>query len=245
MTKVIGSKQYKSVVVKSRPGRFYGVAIGFFVAFVIIAIASFWWGGFVMRNDYNQLAEEHRSVVAKLTSLEAKYQSASQGLANSSLGAEVDRQSVEDVRGTVREHKQTIAQLSEEIAFYKGLMSPSDREGGLGIRSWDVYETNVAQQFQFKLVVQQRAIKHILLNGRVTIVLEGKQNGKSLSVSLHELSDQIKDKAMNLRFKYFQSIEGELVLPVGFVPEQVVIVIKSEKPKAVNIEKQYAWSTTG
>ncbi|MFT5693015.1 MAG: hypothetical protein ACI92E_002351 [Oceanicoccus sp.] len=233
------------MVVKSRPGRFYGLVIGLFIIAAVIAIMSFWWGGFVMRNDYIQLNEEHQSVLEKLNVLETKYQNASQGLANSSVGAEVDRQSVEDVRGTVSEHKQTIAELSEEIAFYKGLMSPSELEGGLGIRSWEVVETNVAQQFQFKLVVQQRARKHVLLSGRVTIVLEGKQDGKALSFSLHDLSEQIKDKSVNLRFKYFQYVEGELTLPAGFVPEHVDIVVKSEKPKAVNIEKQYAWLTTG
>ncbi len=197
-----------------------------------------------MRSDYQQLTKKHESTLATLNSLETKYQNASQGLANSSVGAEIDRQAVADVRGTVRDHKQTIAELKEEIAFYKGLMSPSDREGGLGIRSWEIYGTNVPQQFQFKLIVQQLARKHVLLNGNVTIILQGKQDGKSKNLSLHQLSEQIKTQNVSLRFKYFQYIEGELILPVGFVPENVDIVAKAEKPKKVQVEKQYKWLTT-
>ena len=157
------------------------------------------------------------------------------------MGAEIDRQALENVRGTVREHRQTIAERNEEISFYKGLMSPTDRERGLGIRSWELYSSADPRRFQFKLILQQLAVKHRLLRGNVAVELVGTLAGEVKKLSLHRVSAQIKEQQIDLRFKYFQYVEGELELPVGFVPERVDIVATASKPKAVQVEKQFGW----
>lgn len=239
---VKGSEQYRSVVIRSRPERKLGGILGAITAFIIINAIAFWAGGYVMSAANERLVMERDQAVSKLSHLDSKYQQASQNLVNSSVGSQIDRQAVEDVRGTVREHRQTIAELNEEISFYKGLMSPTDRERGLSFRSWEVYAGSDALRYQFKLVVQQLAVKHLLLRGAVTVMLVGKQDGVAKVLSLETISEQIKSQNIDLRFKYFQYIEGELELPQGFVAERVDIVAKASKPKAVKIEKQFAWA---
>ena len=54
------------------------------------------------------------------------------------------------------------------------------------------------------------------------------------------LSEQV-DKQLKLRFKYFQYIDGELIIPEGFTPERIDIVAKATSPKPVTVDKQYGW----
>jgi hypothetical protein len=238
---VAGSKQYKSIVVEHKPGRRVLLVVTIVVLLCLVAVVAYWQGARTLQTDFKQLEIEHQQVLEQLSEVSEKYEVTSQQLANHTVSAEVDLQAMEEVRTTVREHKQTIAELNEEITFYKGLMAPTDRERGLGIRSWEVYATSYSQSFQFKLIVQQLAIKHQLLTGSVTAVIIGTLDGEKVSLPLHTISEQITKQDITLRFKYFQYIEGELTLPVGFVPEQIDLVAQATKPNVVQVEKQYAW----
>ncbi len=245
MDQVIGSKQYRSVVVQDRPGRRLLLVVSMVVVVVVVAILAYWLGGKSIKSNYQALLAAHEKTEQQLADAEVKYQEASQQLANSSLGAEVDRQAVENVRAVVREHKQTITKLSEEISFYKGLMAPTERERGLGVRSWEVYPTNDARRFQFKLVLQQLAVKHTVLKGVVTVQLVGRQGDVEQVFPLHIVSEQVEEANIKLRFKYFQHLEGELQLPEGFAVERVDIIAKASAPKNVQVEKHYSWIVNG
>jgi len=238
---VVGSQQYRSVVVKAQPIKRLRTALAWVLLLVFVAALAYWRGGVAMASDHQQLRDERDHLVAQLAEISVKYQDASQGLTNSTVGAQIDQQALEDVRATVREHRQNIAELNEEISFYKGLMAPTDRERGLGIRSWELYSSLDPQRFQFKLILQQLAVKHLLLRGTVTVELVGTQAGAIKRLPLHNLSPQVEGQKIDLRFKYFQYVEGELELPAGFVPERVDIVALASKPKKVQVEKQFPW----
>ncbi len=241
MNSVTGSKQFRSIVVQHRPGKNASIVAVLLVLLVVSCSLFFWLGGQSYREELTELTAELSELKQQFQELDKNYQSASQQLANQTLGAEVDRQAVEEIRAVVREHKQTITELNEEITFYKGLMAPTERERGLGIRSWEIYPTNDPDRYQFKLVMQQLALNHTVLTGSVSIILVGKQAGIEESYSIDQLSEQVQAKDVRLRFKYFQYIDGELQLPPGFTVDRVDIVARASRPKSVQVEKHYGW----
>ncbi|WP_101759174.1 DUF6776 family protein [Oceanicoccus sp. KOV_DT_Chl] len=250
MSEVKGSKQIRSVVVQDRPERRVLIVSVLLVVLIVAVAIAYWQGGRVLHEQFGQLKIVHQQTLLQLQQTEQQLQQASQQLVNSRVGAEVDREAVDDVRATIREQKQTINELTEEISFYKGLMAPTDRESGLGIRSWEVYAEGDARRLQFKLVLQQLALKHTVLNGNVSVLLVGKQADaagieQEQSYTLDRLSEQVSEKPIKLRFKYFQYVEGELQLPEGFYPERVEIIAKATKPKRAKSEKIYGWVVQG
>lgn len=241
MDSVTGSKQYRSVVVRDRPGRRMAIRVGVTVSLVVVAGLAFWLGGRATLSDYERLVAENSELQLALQQSQSQLQETRQQLVNESMDSEVDRQAVEEIRAAVREHKQTITQLNEEISFYKGLMAPTERESGLGIRSWEVYPTADPNRFQYKLVMQQLAVNHSVLKGQVTVTLVGRNQGIEESYSLDIVSDDIDGRDIRLRFKYFQYIDGELQLPEGFIVDRVDIVARASAPKVVKVEKHYSW----
>ncbi len=241
MGQVTGSKQYRSIVVRDRPGRRLALGLLVAVALLLTGTVSYWQGNRALLDDHRQLKAAHRELKSELEAARTELEQTSQKLANRALESEVDRQAVEEVRAVVREHKETITRLNEEISFYKGLMAPTEQERGLGIRSWEVYPTSDPNRYQYKLVVQQLAVKHNVLSGSVTVTLVGRRDGQEQSYSLELLSPDVEKEAIKLRFKYFQYIEGELQLPDGFVVDRVDIVARANRPKVVKVEKHYGW----
>ncbi len=241
MSVVKGSKQYRSVVVTERSGQGVARQLLLLLLMAVIAGGSYWFGGREMRQDFQNLSADYQRLQTELAEISVNYDDTRQQLTNATVGSEVDRQAVNDVRSIISKHKQTINALNEEISFYKGLMAPTEREQGLGIRSWELYSGSEPRRLQFKLVLQQLAVKHTVLKGAVTVDVVGKMAGEEKTLSLDVLSDQIDKRDMPLRFKYFQSIDGELLLPEGFEPNRVAIVARATSPKAVKVEKHYGW----
>lgn len=241
MDTVTGSKQYRSIVVEDRPGRRLAIRLGVLLLLCVCTAAAYWLGGREVGSDYRQLKADYRQAQQALEEARAELAGLGQQLANQELGSEVDRQAVEEIRAVVREHKETITKLNEEISFYKGLMAPTERERGLGIRSWEVYPTAEPNRFQYRLVMQQLAVKHSVLSGSVNVMLVGRHQGVEQSYSLDILSNEVDNKNIRLRFKYFQYIDGELQLPEGFVVDRVDIVARASKPKKVQVEKHFGW----
>ena len=250
MSDVKGSKQYRSVVVREEPGR-RPKQVGLGILLLVVAtLSAYWLGGQQLREGFGQLSVERDELVATLAQTEQQLQEVTQQLTNTKIGAEVDRGAVDEVRTTIREQKEQINALTEEISFYKGLMAPTERERGLGVRSWEVFTGTDSQRLQFKLVLQQLALKHAVLTGSVSVVLVAKQlNTEGVQQEqryhLSTLSEQVSDQKIKLRFKYFQSIEGELILPEDFTPERVEIIAKAVKPKSAKVEKIYVWTVQG
>lgn len=241
MAEVTGSKQYRSIVVQDRPGLRAGVIISVVVFIAIIASLVYWLSTRSNPEQLQQLITENEQLKSQLSDVSANFEEVSQNLANIKTGADIDRQAVNQVRAVVSEHKQTINELNEEISFYKGLMSPTETEKGLGIRSWELYPGKSPRHHQFKLVIQQLAVKHSILKGAVNVDIVGKRAGVEETLSLDILSQQIETASIKLRFKYFQYINGELELPIGFVPERIEIVAKATTPKKVTVEKLFGW----
>lgn len=241
MSTVKGSNPARLMVVPYRPWRRALASVGVVLTFVLLAVGSYSLGkrhGIALQTDAiaerDQLRLELREQLAESELL-------SQQVANLKLASEVDKASSEDVRNQVIALKGQIAALEEDITFYKGLMSPTENRSGLTIGSLDVIATSVPRQYDFKLVVQQLATNHQVLNGTLKVEIVGQEAGELRRIPLSQLSPQVEEETIKLRFKYFQNIQGQLQLPEGFEPERIELLANSTGRDGVTVEKKFGW----
>lgn len=231
----------ETVVVRRDPRRRRRLQ-GVVIAGVLLGLAAaFTAGRWFAVLQWQQRQEQLSGALQRADVAEQALAEAQQRLNNLEVGAQVDRDSVELLRQNIRKQQQTIAALEEENAFYKGLMAPTERERGLGIRGWELYRGSEPGRFHYKLTVQQLAVKHSVLSGYVTVDIAGRRNSKETSLALHSVSPQFDEKQLKLRFKYFQNIEGELHLPADFEPQRVDVVAYASRPKKARIERHFGW----
>lgn len=245
MSDLKGSKQFSSVVVPYQPRRRQMLVVGVAALVLIVGVVAFFAGWRSVEVNYLALLGERDGLVLDLAEVRDELNGATQQFQNIRLGSEVDRKAVEDIRAAVREQKQEIAALKEEIGFYRGLMAPTDREKGLSIRGWELYPGSKPDAYQYKLVLQQLALKHTVLKGSVSVRVVGVQDGLEKSYPLEQLAIGQEASVLKLRFKYFQNIEGELRVPAGFEPQRIDVVAKATSPKVAKVEKHYGWVVQG
>jgi hypothetical protein len=169
----------------------------------------------------------------------------SQQLVHQRQSARIDRAAAEQVRTEMVVSENSMAALREEIVFYRGLMSPTTSEHGLGIRSFQLFPGNGPRRFQFELVMQQLAVSHKLLKGALHLSVAGRSLQEPAVLPLEALSAATADGRINFSFKYFERIKGEIELPQGFEPEGVDISVRTWGRPVQRLEKSYPWSVEG
>ncbi len=241
MATVKGSREYRYKVVKYRPSLWAGLATAL-VALALAAVQVSYWAG----HKGGMSGQEQALVALKQTSAElveanSKLNTLRQKLANIELGAEVDKSALGAVRTEVSELKQQLASLEEENQFYRNLMAPTSNKRGLTFGAVEISQTDQQRRYRYKVVMQQLATQHNLLNGTLNFNVVGRQDGILRVYALKELATSVDSTNIKLRFKYFQNIEGELTLPEGFEPERIELEARSTGSNAVTVEKRFGW----
>ncbi len=154
---------------------------------------------------------------------------------------QLDRSALELVRKEITSQKDQIAKLEEGLRFYKGLMAPEEIAQGLSLRALELMATEKDDHYMFRIIAQQEALKHSTLKGSLSIEVFGRRGDEEVSYPLADLSEDIEGNAVTLRFRYFQSIEGELVVPEGFEPEGFRVIARASSPRKVELREQFPW----
>jgi hypothetical protein len=154
---------------------------------------------------------------------------------------QMDQQALELVRREIAAQKEQISVLEEGLRFYKSLMAPGEIAQGLSLRPLELVALEPPGQYAFRIVAQQEARKHSLLKGELSAEVNGLLADQEVSYPLDELSGDLDNGSVPLRFRYFQSIEGQLSLPDGFEPRSVTLVARATTPSAMEVREQFPW----
>jgi Family of unknown function (DUF6776) len=244
MATVKGSKQYQMVVVPHRPLHKAGFFFLFLIAMVAFSFLTYEYGMIQGLATKVEVVKEKDEIKAQLARASRLISSMRQEVADLKLGGEVDTRANEEVRQTIEGLQDQIAQQSEEIRFYKGVMLPNVEEKGLRIERLDVEDTEEPNKYRYSLLLTQVVDKHDYIQGRVEIALLGREGESEKQLLLGELNEEKLDR-IGFRFRYFQNIDGELRVPDGFVPEEVMVVARSSGRNGQRLEKKFDWPQQG
>ncbi len=207
----------------------------------VVLLAGFYLG---QRNAYSGMgldAERYRAMQADLVATETDLAQARAELDVQSARHEMDQQALELVRQEIAAQKEQISALEEGLRFYKSLMAPGEIAQGLSLRPLELVALDSPGRYEYRIVAQQEARKHSLLKGELSAAINGLLADQEVSYPLAELSDDLDPGAVPLRFRYFQSIEGELTLPPGFEPRSVTLEARASAPTKMEAREDVAW----
>lgn len=241
MSSVKGSAQYRMVVMPYRPMRrvfnyFFG-----FMLLLIVAAACFFYGYDQGLNQRIALGRGQNN----LSQLQQELELSRQEVVNLQLAATVDAQAHADIRRETVEQKSKIAELERDIAVYRGMVSKSNDKNpqGISLGAFQVSGSGGVRGFHYKMVVQQLVVNDETFKGTLNVNIVGVRGGNPMSIALHKASMNVPGESIPLDFKYFQSIDGDLILPEGFEPQRVDVIVRStSKKKPTELERQLAWS---
>ena len=156
---------------------------------------------------------------------------------------ELDEKALELLRTELANDRTGHAALEEEVRFYRSLMAPGSVKNGVSLGEPQLVASDEEGRVAFRLLVQQQANKHALVKGKLDVQLRGEMAGQEVFYPLSEIADSISDPAIELRFRYFQAVEGELVIPQGFDPRSIEINAAISQPKKLTLAESFEWRT--
>jgi len=189
------------------------------------------------------VVNERDKLLGRLSNTERLIDEQRQQIADLRVGGQIDSRATEEVRQTIESLQNQVAELNEEIRFYKGVMLPNVEDKGLRIERLDLRGAGTANSWRYSLLLTQVVDKHEYVQGDVQINLLGMRGGIEASLPLGEVSEGAGD--LKFRFRYFQNIDGEVTIPAGFEPREVMVVAQASGRDAQRIEKNFEWQTGG
>lgn len=147
---------------------------------------------------------------------------------------EIDKQSSDSVKNSLMALQKESADLREQVAFYRGIVSPDASQAGVRVYEFKVSPTARAGRYRYDLVLIQSVRHDRRIAGRVEVTLRG---GNSAALKLSELAPS---QPLGFSFKYFQEFTGEFQLPAGFAPGRVLVEVLAEGGQ--KIEDDYDWA---
>lgn len=156
-------------------------------------------------------------------------------------GSELERQASERVRKENINLQNRVSELEEAVTFYKSIMAPRNNDKGLRIERLELSSTINKRRFKYKIVMTQVADNSSYIIGKVTMNLLGVREGVKESIPFESLSNDIEASGAPFKFRYFQDVDGEIVVPGGFSPEQIEVIAQSKGRKATKLEKRFDW----
>jgi len=163
-------------------------------------------------------------------------------LAISETSREIDRVTYSQVEANLGDLQAQIQSQEEELVFYRGIVSPQDGVPGLRIQSLEVEPADSENHVVLRLVLVQAIVHSRPVSGVVKLHLDGTRDGQPASFDASELVADRGNYDMNYEFRYFQGLECELDLPVGFEPVHVNVEIWPSDSRAGKVNQSYEWS---
>jgi hypothetical protein len=210
------------------------------VGLIVLIAGAFELGRY--SSGFSKVAEmqHRRELSGTIERLEKENEELRQAVASADLARNVDKQAYADVEKTLADLQAQVLKHREELTFYRGIVSPEDGIGGLRIQRFQILPGAGNQQYRLRLVLVQSMRQDAFVSGAVSVEIEGVQGNKPLQLPLAEaVNDAGATANLPFRFRYFQNIEQDIVLPAGFDPRAVTVEVKTAK--LAPVRESYPW----
>ncbi|HKK16190.1 MAG TPA: DUF6776 family protein [Gammaproteobacteria bacterium] len=153
---------------------------------------------------------------------------------------QIDSQAAAELHEEMKKLQDDLFKVRGELEFYRGIMSSTGTSTGLNIQGLQLRQIPGEQSYYFKLILTQVAKDDKVVEGTVEMTLEGVQNGVT---SVLNVADLMVNPSFDFSFKFrsFKRIEGNIMLPEGFIPQQVTVRLHPGDKNLSNIKRVFNW----
>ena len=151
----------------------------------------------------------------------------------------ISRDANGDLQGTLAERDEEISALRADVAFYERLVGPTQQRKGLNVFSSE-FAPGVGAAWHYQIVLTQNLNRGAISQGRMRFIVEGVRGGKLATVDWAELNQRPGMQGQGFSFRYFQNLEGQVMLPRDFTPQRVRVLLDGED---VAVEQAFDWKS--
>ena len=198
---------------------------GILVAWVVLAVA---WGWFVWRDygsDSGQLRAAAASAEHRRLGVEKENARLKQELAIAQRADFISRSANNQIQESLADKEEQIAALKADLDFYEQLVGSGGRRQGLNVHDAE-FEMGTAGAWQYTITLTQNINRGGMTTGRMQFAIEGVSGGKLVTMAWSDLLQNRNASGQEFSFRYFEALQGTVMLPSGFSPQRVKVSLK-------------------
>ena len=177
--------------------------------------------------------------VVQLQAQQARIDELEQRITDLARSDVISREANQQVQATLAERDEEIAALRADLAFYERFVGPTAQRRGLAVHALELKPQD-AQTWHFTATLTQNVNQQAANSGRVSLALEGSQDGRMRQLDWAALRQQPNAGGVPYSFKFFQRVEGDILLPAGFHPVRVKVRLAPQGGRPV--EQSFTWA---
>lgn len=154
-----------------------------------------------------------------------------QRLANVERAEQIARLGNENVQQTLAKKDAELAEVRQELTLYKRLIGSQAERQPLSVQELSLREDEVG--FAFSAILTQTQDVRRGSEGRLTLSVEGLREGRPERLAWSELVPADAAEGLAYDFRYFQRVDGRIMLPDGFLPHTVHVQLRGKGGESV------------
>ena len=194
------------------------------VLWLVLAAAWAWllWRG--QHTDTGRLRAELGAVRGQLGDARDELAALKQRLANAERAEFISRSANNQVQDSLAEKEEQIAGLKADLDFYERLVGAGGRRHGLSVHDAE-FAPDAGGAWRYTVTLTQNINRGGVTSGLMRFGIEGVQGGKLKRVEWGTLVGSPGSTGQKFAFRYFQQLEGSILLPAGFTPQRVRVSV--------------------
>lgn len=217
-----------------------GVFRFYLLAIIVVggaAFAGFWYG--------HPAAEKSQLIINSLTKNVEQLNQENHRLTRQinilSVELEVAKLTNQSIQNQLQTELNTANDLRKTVSFYQQVMAPELTADGFEIYSIDVKPRKSDGFYTFSATLMQKQSKVRPVKGSITFEVFGSLNGEPHVYQPFSKNDII--VPLSFSFKYFETVSQVLELPMGFIPEELLVKanVVTSKRRNVTHEQRFEW----
>ncbi|HYM86321.1 MAG TPA: DUF6776 family protein [Pseudoxanthomonas sp.] len=226
-------------MVQRRPSRRWPLAIAAAALWLLSLVLAWRWAETHAAPKLAEATRRMGNAERQLTTYQSRLSQLSQRETTLNRSDQISRDANGDLQGTLAERDEEIAALRADVAFYERLVGPTQQPKGLNVFSSE-FAAGAGAAWHYQIILTQNLNRGAISQGRMRFVVEGVRAGKLATVDWNELNQRPAMPGQSYSFRYFQTMEGQVMLPSDFTPQRVRVLLNGED---VAVEQAFDWKT--
>lgn len=144
----------------------------------------------------------------------------------------------QELQDSLSERDEEVAALRADVAFYERLVGAGGQRRGLTVHSIQL-APDANGSWHFTATLTQNLNRGKVTEGDMSLQIDGTRAGKLQTLQWADLLQKPQAPGQAFKFRYFQKVDGVVMLPAGFTPHQVKVILHAE---GNTVQQAFPWA---
>jgi len=234
----IGPDSQRFVIVPHRP-HLRGWLLLAGGAWLLSIVGIGWWSTRNAVPELTELRKQMSRLEQKFDRQTVELDELKQQSATLKRSDQISRSANIELQATLAEREEQVAGLRADVDFYERLVGSTGKRHGLSVHE-AVFAPETGGTWQYTITLTQNINRGGITKGQLRLSVDGVRNGKLASVKWDELLQKPGAVGQPFSFRYFQQVEGSVMLPPGFTPQRVRVGLNAQ---GNSVDQTFDWNT--